>query len=144
MLSGCEGSPPPQPPKPAAVTQAAPPAQPPAPAAAPFKEPESSPPPLPPKAYEAGGRRDPFRPLIATEGTKGLTVTSAKLVGIVQGRQGPLALIETTDGLGYIVKTGDVIGDGRVVEIGRDNVTFAVAARPGQAPSRVTLQLRTE
>ncbi len=138
LLSGCGESPSPQPPKPTAATPAAPPSAP-----APIPK-EAELPALPPKIYEAKGRRDPFRSLVTTEGAKGSTVASVKLVGIVQGQQGPLALIETTDGLGYIVKTGDVIGDGKVVEIGRDSVTFTVATRPGQAPSRVVLQLKTE
>lgn len=145
LLSGCGESPSPQPPKPTAATPAAPPSAP-----APIPK-EAELPALPPKIYEAKGRRDPFRSLVTTEGAKGSTmgakgstVASVKLVGIVQGQQGPLALIETTDGLGYIVKMGDVIGDGKVVEIGRDSVTFTVATRPGQAPSRVVLQLKTE
>jgi Tfp pilus assembly protein PilP len=82
--------------------------------------------------------------LVTAEGAKGLTAASMKLVGIVHGEQGPLALVETTDGLGYIVKVGDVIGDGRVSEIGGESVTLTVAGRPGQAPSRVVLRLRAD
>ena len=101
-------------------------------------------PPLAQKAYEVKGRRDPFRSLGATEGPKGLTVASVKLVGIVQGRGGPLALVETPDGLGYILHGGDLIGDGKVFEIGSDSVTFNVTGRPGEAPSRVVLRLKTD
>jgi Tfp pilus assembly protein PilP len=97
--------------------------------------------PLAPLAYEPKGRPDPFRSLAGRDSgeSKGLTVASVKLVGIIQGRQGPLALVETSDGLGYIVKPGDVVGDGKVAEIGRDSVTFQVARR-----GPFVLRLRTE
>ena len=133
LLGGCGGSPPAPPPQP--------PARPAAPAAAP-KAPE--PPPLPPKPYEARGRRDPFRPLDITEGPKGLTVTSLKLVGIIHGRQGFLALMETPDGLGYILRAGDVIGDGRVLEVGAESVTFGMIRRAGESPTRVVIRLKRD
>ena len=64
-------------------------------------------------------------------GGKGLTIGSAKLVGIISGPQ-PLALVETPEGIGYILKAGDTLGDGRVTEIGADSVSFAVAPKPGE------------
>jgi Tfp pilus assembly protein PilP len=67
-----------------------------------------------------------------------------KLVGIIQGRKGPLALVEAPDGLGYILKVDDVLGDGRVTEIGSGTVTFAVIGRAGQKPATVTLRLSLE
>jgi hypothetical protein len=100
--------------------------------------------PLPPKPYEARGRRDPFRPLEVTEGPKGLTVTSLKLVGIIHGREGLLALMETPEGLGYILRAGDVIGDGRVLEIGSEGVTFGVIRRAGEPPTRVVIPLKRD
>lgn len=138
LLGGCGGSPPPPPPPPPAPPARAPSA----PTALP-KAPEL--PPLAPKAYEVKGRRDPFRSLGgATEGPKGLTVASVKLVGIIQGRGGPLALVETPDGLGYILRTGDLIGDGKLLEIGSDSVTFNVTSRPGEAPRRVVLRFKED
>jgi Tfp pilus assembly protein PilP len=108
------------------------------------KVPEAGPP-LPPLSYEARQRRDPFQPQVVTPtGTRGLSVAAVKLVGVVQGRLAPLALVEAPDGIGYILKSGDVLGDGRVTEIGSDSVSFAVAARPGAAPTVVTLRLRTD
>jgi hypothetical protein len=106
------------------------------------KEPEVKP--LAPLAYEPKGRRDPFVSLATAEGAKALSVAAVRLVGIVHGRQGRLALVEAPDGLGYILKTGDQVGDGRVVEIGRDSLTFSVAARPGLTPIPVVKRLRTE
>jgi hypothetical protein len=53
-------------------------------------------------------------------------------------------LVETPDGLGYILRVGDLIGDGKVLEIGSESVTFNVTRRPGEAPSRVVVRFRTE
>jgi len=149
LLAGCGGppAPAPAPPRPAAApAPAAPaPAAPGRPAAPPVampKEPEVKP--LEPLAYNPKGRRDPFASLATAEGAKGLTAASVRLVGIVHGRQGRLALVEAPDGLGYILKAGDQMGDGRVVDIGRDSLTFSVAARPGLPPIPVVKRLRTE
>ena len=148
LLAGCGGppAPAPAPPRPAAPTPAAPapaaPGRPAAPQVAMPKEPEVKR--LEPLAYNPKGRRDPFASLATAEGAKGLTAASVRLVGIVHGRQGRLALVEAPDGLGYILKTGDQMGDGRVVDIGRDSLTFSVAARPGLPPTPVVKRLRTE
>ncbi|HLC40324.1 MAG TPA: hypothetical protein VJO34_01705 [Methylomirabilota bacterium] len=152
VAGGCGGSPPPAP-KPVNLPEASPQTPPAAPAGASVgkkapastslpalpKVPEVKP--LPPIAYEAKGRPDPFRSLAGRDSgeSKGLTVASIKLVGVIQGRQGPLALVETPDGLGYIVKPGDVVGDGKVTEIGRDSVTFELGRR-----GPFVLRLRTE
>src|SRR5437899_10810711 len=85
----------------------------------------------PPVKYQAKGRRDPFENLEVREGASGPTLASAKLTGIVRGSSGPLALVETSDGLGYILKPGDTLGDGRVLEIGSDSVVFRIAVRTG-------------
>lgn len=137
LLAGCGGgAAPPGPPAPG------PSAVPPRVSVAP-KEPDAGPP-LPPIAYEGKQRRDPFAPLVVAEGAKGLTVASAKLAGVIQGRQGVLGLVEAPDGIGYILKPGDALGDGRVVEVGKDSISFSVTGRPGQAPTTVTLRLRTD
>jgi hypothetical protein len=138
LLGGCGGGEPP-----------APPAKPPTPVAAPAApapgatgavtvrplDPGAGPV-LPPLAYDAKGRRDPFSPVTLTTDVKGVNVTAAKLVGIVQGRGGALALVEGADGVGYILKSGDALGNGRVTGITGTTVTFAVPAQPGQGPPR--------
>jgi Tfp pilus assembly protein PilP len=68
-------------------------------------------------------------------------VTAAKLVGVVRSPQGALALVEGPDGVGYILKNGDGLGNGRVIGITATTVTFAVASQPGQGPTTVTLRL---
>jgi hypothetical protein len=107
------------------------------------KEPPPGPP-LPAVTYEPQGRRDPFIAVsIAREGG-GITVGTVRLVGVVQGRQGLLALVEAPDGIGYILRVGDIFGDGRVTGITANSVTFAVAARGAQKANVVTLRLATE
>jgi hypothetical protein len=92
-------------------------------------------------SYDAKGRRDPFVPLDITGGPKGLEVATTKLTGIVRGARTTLALVEAQDGIGYILKPGDTLGDGRLLEIGADTAVFAVAARPGAQTNRVVLRL---
>jgi hypothetical protein len=107
------------------------------------KEPPPGPP-LPAVAYEPQGRRDPFVAVSITREGGGITVSTVKLVGVVQGRQGLLALVEAPDGIGYILRVGDIFGDGRVTGIAANSVTFAVAARGAQKANVVTLRLATE
>ena len=129
VLAGCGGGAPSAPPGP--------------PAPGPVAMPETGPP-LPPIPYEAKQRRDPFSPVVVSQGGKGLQVGSVKLVGVIQGRQWPLALVEAPDGIGYILKPGDTLGDGRVTQITADSVAFAVGGSPGRKSSSVTLRLRTD
>jgi hypothetical protein len=92
--------------------------------------------------YEAKGRRDPFEVLSAREGVG--TVSSAKLTGIIRRSNGTaLALVETPDGLGYILTPGDTLGEGRLLEIGPNSVVFSVpSSMPGaQGSNRVVLKL---
>ena len=140
LAAGCGGGAPPPTPPPAPGPVAV---VPPSPAVAP-KDPGAGPP-LAAMSYSANQRRDPFTPLVVVEGaSKGVTVASAKLAGVIQGRQGPLGLVEAPDGIGYVLKVGDVLGDGRVAAVTPDSISFSVAARPGQSAQTVTLRLRTD
>jgi hypothetical protein len=165
MLAACGGSPPPPPAatsKPVATATAATPPAATAPAATtPVAAVPSAPKPSAPSptsqaaplvttpavpqgdgtSYEAKGRRDPFMALDLTGGPKGLEVATTKLTGIVRGANTTLALVEAQDGIGYILKPGDTLGDGRLVEIGIDTVVFAVASRAGAQSNRVVLRL---
>jgi hypothetical protein len=91
--------------------------------------------------YDPKGRRDPFVPQDVTGGARGLQVATTKLTGIVRSARATLALVETQDGIGYILKPGDILGDGRLLEIGADNVVFVVSASPGSISNRVVLKL---
>jgi hypothetical protein len=141
LLGGCSGTePPPAPPKP--PTPAAAPAAPAPPGAAAVRplDPGAGRV-LPPLAYDAKGRRDPFAPISLAGESRGINVTAAKLVGVVRSAEGTLALVEGPDGVGYILKSGDGLGNGRVTGITATTVTFAVAPQPGQGPTTVTLRL---
>jgi hypothetical protein len=151
-LVACGGSPPPPAaaPKPvAAIPAPAPlPAKPAAPAAATPGTVQPAPlvgVPSVPQAtganYDPKGRRDPFMAPDLTGGPKGLEVSTTKLTGIVRSARTTLALVETTDGIGYILKPGDTLGDGRLMEIAADSVVFAIAAKPGSPSNRVVLKL---
>ena len=98
------------------------------------KEPEPGPP-LPPFSYDPKGRRDPFVPISLAKDKPGLSIMTFKLAGVIRGRT-LLALVEAPDGLGYILKPGDTLGDGRVTEITQSAVTFAVAAKTARARRR--------
>ena len=96
-------------------------------------------PPVPP--YDRKGRRDPFEPIeIVPPEIKPPAVASARLKGIVRGTP-PRALLETPDGIGYILKLGDVLADGRLIEIGADSVVFSVPPRRGSMNDRIVLRL---
>ncbi len=146
-LAACGGSTPPPPAAPAPKPVAAAPAPAPTP---PVPVPASKPgslvaAPVVPQAggvsYESKDRRDPFLPLDLTGGPKGLEVATTKLTGIVRSARTTLALVEAQDGIGYILKPGDTLGDGRLVEIGADTVVFAISAKPGTQSNRVVLKL---
>jgi hypothetical protein len=140
-LGGCGGAEnpvaPPKPPTPTAT-----PAPPPAPGSAAVRplDPGAGRA-LPPLAYDARGRRDPFAPVALPSGSTGINIAAAKLVGIVRSPSSAFALVEGPDGVGYILRNGDALGNGRVTNITNSTVTFAVAAQPGQGPSTVTLRL---
>jgi Tfp pilus assembly protein PilP len=131
-LGACGTTPPPAPPKPAASPQPAA-ATPAVPAEVVVAVPK----------YDAKGRRDPFETLEVREGSGGLTVAATRLTGIVRSNRSALALVEAPDGIGYILKPGDTLGDGRLLEIGSDSVVFVVAPKTGAPSNRVVLRLAT-
>ena len=91
--------------------------------------------------YERKGRRDPFERVEALHpDMTSPTVASARLKGIVRSHT-PRALVETPDGLGYILKVGDMLAEGRLIEIGVDSVVFSVPAGRGSTTNRIVLRL---
>jgi Tfp pilus assembly protein PilP len=117
----------------------------------------------PPFVYEAKGRRDPFRPLIAPRlvetksrpktGLAALEVNELKLAGIIWEQRGYFALVEAPNGSGYVLRVNDTVGgEARVTRITPEAVTFEVGAgmRGGPTPSQlaktrvVELRLRKE
>jgi hypothetical protein len=92
-------------------------------------------------AYERKGRRDPFEPIqILQSDMTSPTIAAAKLKGILRGRT-PRVLVETPDGLGYILAVGDMLAEGRLIEIRVDSAVFSVPLRAGSTTDRVVLRL---
>lgn len=80
-------------------------------------------------SYNSYGKRDPFEPLIKPgkeEVQTGLNLEGAKLVGILWGSKGYLALVKDRGGKGYVLKEGDKIQYGWVSKITQNSVTFVV------------------
>lgn len=84
-------------------------------------------------SYRSQGRRDPFKSLlysIKEKKTAGLTplqqrsLGELRIIGIVWGIKGYIAMIETPDGKGFVVKEGTLIGTegGVVKKITEDSV----------------------
>ena len=91
-----------------------------------------------PRIFRTG--RDPFSPVPVAKEKAGLDVATTRLVGVIQGGQ-LLALVEAPDGLGYIVRPGDVLGNGRITDVTVSSITFAVAGQAGQRENSLTLRL---
>jgi hypothetical protein len=137
VVAACGGAPSPPP---APQAQLPPPGAAAAPTLPSVQVPESQVP-----KYEPKGRRDPFEALDGAVGASGggSLVSTAKLTGIVRSTRATLALVETPEGIGYILKPGDTLGDGRLLEIGSDSVVFQVAQKPGEPTNRVVLRMAT-
>ena len=91
--------------------------------------------------YERKGRRDPFEPIRTLQsGLSAPAIAAAQLKGILRGRT-PRVLVETADGLGYVLAVGDMLGVGRLIEIGADSAVFSVPPRSGSATERIVLRL---
>lgn len=84
-------------------------------------------------SYRTRGRRDPFKSLlygIKEKKSAGLTplqqrsLSELRVIGIVRGPQGYIAMIETPDGKGFVIKEGTPIGPegGVVKKITNDSV----------------------
>lgn len=83
--------------------------------------------------YESGGRRDPFRNLLAGKevkekpGTGGLTslsVDDLTLIGIIKSKQKLTAIVSSPQGFPYFIKAGDKFADGFVLSINETQVVF--------------------
>ena len=68
-------------------------------------------------------------------------MAAARLTGVIQNGASALALVETSDGIGYILKPGDTLADGRLIEIGPAIAVFSIAPKPGTTNNRVVLKL---
>jgi hypothetical protein len=82
--------------------------------------------------YESWEKPDPFMPLIDQPlggqgaGSETPDVESLRLVGVLEGEHGSSALFEDLEGYGYILKDGDPVKNGYVVQITDDRVVFQI------------------
>ncbi len=86
--------------------------------------------------YEPGGRRDPFRSLlrraepedegaIRPEGIAGLLIDDLRLEGIFVTPAGPAAQVQAaSDQISYLLRPGDQLWDGDVVDVTVDEIVF--------------------
>jgi hypothetical protein len=81
--------------------------------------------------YQSWGRRDPFAQLV-DKSRAGYTpgevpnVETLRLVGVLKAPDGSSALLEDYEGYGYILKDGDQVKNGYVVQIGQDKIIFQI------------------
>lgn len=97
--------------------------------------------------YRSYGLRDPMVPLVVPGKTDAsdsrFSIYNLALVGIAWKSGDRVALLEDKKGKSYLYRKGDLIADGaRVVEIGKDTITFAVV-KYGET-TRFTLKVVTK
>lgn len=93
--------------------------------------------------YSDRGKSDPFHPLIeeTEKKEKRVNVDLAELVGIIWGKNGYLALLKEGN-LGYVLREGDRVVDGKVLRITNNTITFLLT-RFGEQ-NKITLKLKKE
>lgn len=87
-------------------------------------------------SYDPGARRDPFRSLlqresdedvvsVRPEGVPGLLIDEIELEGVFMTPEGPVAQIQAaSDETSYLLRPGDQLWDGDVVQISLNEITF--------------------
>lgn len=82
--------------------------------------------------YDPAGRRDPFKSLLVRErsresrppGIAGLSVDEMELQGIWKTRAGWLAQVRGSDNKSYLLRKGDVLFDGEVLDVKANELTL--------------------
>ena len=82
--------------------------------------------------YDPAGRRDPFKSLLVRErsresrppGIPGLSVDEMELQGIWKTRSGWLAQVRGSDNKSYLLRKGDVLFDGEVIDVKPNELTL--------------------
>ncbi|MFO7652497.1 MAG: hypothetical protein R6X25_01630 [Candidatus Krumholzibacteriia bacterium] len=81
--------------------------------------------------YQSFGKPDPFGVLVSGDyqpatGAELVDLNTARLVGVMWGADDHFALVEDTDGFGYILRLGDRVRNGRVTAVSEDRLTARV------------------
>ena len=107
--------------------------------AAPGAQAQPAPPPPPDEdeghayVYDPAGRRDPFKSLLVRErsrqgerppGIPGLSVDELELQGLCKTRSGWLALVRGADNRSYLLRKGDLLFDGEVLDVRANELTL--------------------
>lgn len=84
--------------------------------------------------YEVGGRRDPFRSLLIRNpnqdrgprpsGPAGMMVDELELQGTIRIKSGWVAMMKGSDNRAYLLKKGNTVFDGEVIDITGGDITF--------------------
>ena len=82
--------------------------------------------------YDPAGRRDPFKSLLVRErsretrppGIAGLSVDEMELQGIWKTRSGWLAQVRGSDDKSYLLRKGDILFDGEVIDVKANELTL--------------------
>ncbi|MGH9443225.1 MAG: hypothetical protein ACRD16_13230 [Thermoanaerobaculia bacterium] len=101
---------------------------------------QAAPPPLPPDedeghayVYDPAGRRDPFKSLLVRERSKGgerppgipgLSVDELELQGLWKTRSGWIAQVRGSDNRSYLLRKGDLLFDGEVLDVRENELTL--------------------
>ena len=83
--------------------------------------------------YDPAGRRDPFKSLLVRErsregerppGVPGLSVDEIELQGLWKTRSGWIAQVRGSDNRSYLLRKGDLLFDGEVLEVRANELTL--------------------
>lgn len=105
--------------------------------------------------YDPGGRRDPFRDLLAgreiktktVRGPLDMSIDDIILIGIVKAKGRYTAIINGPQGFPYSVKVGDRFADGFVLSISANKVVFRKLKERGiplMRPKDITKEINPE
>lgn len=77
-------------------------------------------------SYASGGRRDPFRPLTASDDGPLFDELSVRMIVFAQDPRESIVLVQDVTGKVYRLRRGERVGNASVVDIGRSRVLFSV------------------
>lgn len=77
-------------------------------------------------SYSSGGRRDPFRPLTASEDGPLFDELTVRMIVFAQDPRDSMVLVQDVTGKVHRLRRGERVGNATVVDIGRSRVLFSV------------------
>lgn len=93
--------------------------------------------------YDSQKRRDPLVPLVTKTGYRAeagaLNTEDLVLIGTMWGTSGRVAMVKDSGNRGYVLKPGDRVAGGKVIDVREDAIVFEISAF--KTISKVTLKL---